>query len=460
LNKISGLKVPARTSSFAYKGRNTDIKQIARDLSVGTIVTGSVRTADKRLRISAQLINVSDNSQIWGDTYDEISTDLFALQDKLATAIAKALQQSLGGAAAASVAQSPPTRDVVAYQLFLQANSLMERMTLPNLKRAIELYGQAIDRDSNFARAYAGIATVHGTRLMVWSGSGHLETAERMAQKALVLDPGDSGALNVLAFANGFRGDYVRAAEYSLAALGNAENDATLHASVSGGWGSYGKIRDALAEARKAYALAPASPFVVGELASILSLAGNDAEAGKYDRLAADLGDSADSSGIQANSALRLGKFGEASVQRLKLYDTGDPEQARAAQLIKLVYAALADSSQRAVALAARNRLYPKRDKYSITNTFSAVESCTGAAYSYVLLGAIDTAYDLGNQCLDFGRPYGGVATYPLWSPELRPFRSDPRFRAYVTRMGLMPYWQKYGPPDDCDLNDNKLTCH
>src|SRR5439155_5471466 len=85
LTKVPGLKVPARTSTFAYKGRSTDIRQIARDLGVGSILEGSVRAAGKRIRITAQLINAKDGLHIWSQSYDERFTDLFALQDKLAT---------------------------------------------------------------------------------------------------------------------------------------------------------------------------------------------------------------------------------------------------------------------------------------------------------------------------------------------------------------------------------------
>jgi adenylate cyclase len=116
LTKVPGLKVPARTSSFAYKGRTTDIRQIAKDLGVGTILEGSVRAAGKRIRITAQLINAQDGLHLWSETYDEQFTDLFKLQDKLATQIASALQPNLTGTSKA-IGQAPPTQDVEAYRL-------------------------------------------------------------------------------------------------------------------------------------------------------------------------------------------------------------------------------------------------------------------------------------------------------------------------------------------------------
>jgi TolB-like protein len=106
LTKVSGLKVPARTSSFAYKGRNVNIRDIAKDLQVGTILEGSVRSAGKRIRITAQLINAQDGLHLWSETYDEQFTDIFKLQDKLATEISKALQPNLSGIGASSLVQS------------------------------------------------------------------------------------------------------------------------------------------------------------------------------------------------------------------------------------------------------------------------------------------------------------------------------------------------------------------
>ena len=90
------------------------------------------------------------------------------------------------------------------------------------------------------------------------------------------------------------------------------------------------------------------------------------------------------------------------------------------------------------------------------------VGPCLQTAYHYALLSALDEAYALANQCLDRMAP-GAVmdrSTTVLWSSWLRPFRQDPRFQAFATRMGFMEYWQQYGPPDDCDLKDGKLTCH
>jgi transcriptional activator of cad operon len=182
LTKVPGLKVPARTSSFAYKGRNVDIRQVAKDLGVRTILEGSVREAGQRIRITAQLINAQDGLHLWSETYDEQFTDLFKLQDELATQIAAALQPNLGGAAADAVRQAPPTRDVEAYRLYLQAASLMDRISIANVSRALELLEQAVTRDPKFARAYGLMADAHYNAFTnVNLPSEHLVQAEQIA---------------------------------------------------------------------------------------------------------------------------------------------------------------------------------------------------------------------------------------------------------------------------------------
>ena len=124
LTGVPGFKVPARTSSFAYKGRNTDVRQIARDLGVGTVLEGSVRSAGDRLRITVQPIDAQDGLHIWSQNYDRRFTDIFMLQDELATAIVHAPQGTMNVDASAPVGQGPPTQDVEAYELYLQGRGL------------------------------------------------------------------------------------------------------------------------------------------------------------------------------------------------------------------------------------------------------------------------------------------------------------------------------------------------
>ncbi len=152
LGQVQGLKVSARISSFAYKGRNLDIRQIAQDLGVSTVLEGSVRSAGSRIRITAQLIDARSGYQVWSRSYDRDYGDIFKLQDDLAQAILKALQVNLNGAAPASVALAPPTQNIEAYDLYLQGESgmLVGDHGLARYQRALAL-------DPKFARAYVGV---------------------------------------------------------------------------------------------------------------------------------------------------------------------------------------------------------------------------------------------------------------------------------------------------------------
>jgi TolB-like protein/DNA-binding winged helix-turn-helix (wHTH) protein len=472
LTKVPGLKVPARTSTFAYKGRNIDIRRIAKDLGVDTILEGGVQAAGKRIRITAQLINAQDGLHLWSETYDEEFTDIFKLQDKLAAEISQALQPNLSGSAAMVVAQAQPTQDVEAYRLYLQGWSLANRPSEQNVNRAIEYFQQAITRDPKFAEAYDGLADAHmATLLESTKPTGqdlleHCAAAERAARQALALNPKMDNAHNVLAGLGIMRGQVLEMETHDRAALSLDANDGFIRIIRSAHLGETGRSTEMLKEAQKAYSLAPANPTVVGLLAYTYSVAGRDDEAFKYAELAIELGYPRDSlANVYGFAALRAKRYGEAVTLLNKTLALSDPEWARTAEVMRLVYAALADPAQRSAALAARTRLYPKPDAAGQLGAASVdAAPCLASSFNYALLGELDVAYDLANQCLDQVVPRGilsdGSASADPFIAELRPFRRDARFQALATRLGLMAYWQQYGPPDDCDLQDGKLTCH
>jgi TolB-like protein len=469
LSKVQGLKVPARTSTFAYKGRNTDIRQIAKDLGVGSILEGSVRAAGKRIRITAQLINAQDGLHLWSETYDEEFTDIFKLQDKLATAITTALQPNLFAAAEAAVAQGPPTQDVEAYNLYLQGVALLQRPSEPNVAKAIEYFQQALARDPKFARAYAMIAEAHSNWSFFSHPAEHQAASERAARQALALDPNLATGHIELAAIHALRGQYLEMEAHRRAAVSLAPSDGYLRAIAATLIIPVGHLQQGLEQAEKAYALAPANPAVVAYLAEFHSAVGHDREAAKYADAALDLGFPAESwplPTIRELMALGAGRYTDAANNATKTLDARDPDQARTAEVARLAYAALADPSRRNAALAARARLYPTSGIAAAAGATHTDRSlCITSSYYYALMAANDVAYGLANACLD-GRASGEplisyTGTLLNWFvPELRAFRQDPRFQELHTRLGLMEYWQQYGPPDDCDLKDGKLTCH
>jgi TolB-like protein len=155
LAKISELRVAARTSSFAFKGKNQDITDIGDQLKVETVLEGSVRKSGERLRITAQLINVKDGFHLWSETYDRKVADIFVIQDEISAAIIKAMRVHLAGGEA--VAENNAT-NVEAYNFYLMARHNLRRRTEQSLTLAVKQYQQAIDIDPGYAAAWAGKA--------------------------------------------------------------------------------------------------------------------------------------------------------------------------------------------------------------------------------------------------------------------------------------------------------------
>ena len=184
LTKIPALKVIARTSSFSFKGQNEDVRNIGEALGVKTVLEGSVRKSGDRVRITAQLIDVSDGAHIWSETYNRTLTDIFAVQDDVAAAIIDALQIHVG----ANPTRGRPTENTEAYTLFLKAMASFDTSEVINTE---ELLLQAIELDPKFAEAYELLAYCY----WILCGTGTTNSVETQkltgeaAAKALALDP-------------------------------------------------------------------------------------------------------------------------------------------------------------------------------------------------------------------------------------------------------------------------------
>ena len=162
LARVPGLQVASRTSSFAYKDRDVDVRQIGKELGVSTVLEGSVRQASDRVRITAQLIDAQSGFHLWSETYDRKLADVFQVQDEIAKAIVDKLRIELAPAdQQLAQRQKAPTQNVEAYELYLQGRAIWKRRGAENLKRAIELYQAAIGKDPAFARAHAALASAY-----------------------------------------------------------------------------------------------------------------------------------------------------------------------------------------------------------------------------------------------------------------------------------------------------------
>jgi serine/threonine-protein kinase len=186
LVKIPGLKVIARTSAFAFKGQNTDIRRIADVLGVTNVLEGSVRRAGNRIRVTAQLITAADGSHLWSERYDRQMEDLFAMQDEIAAAIASELKVKFAGA---STTQSRRQPNLQAYEAYLRYRQYQWAFTPQALQRSRECLEQAIALDPEFALPYVGLADHYLASTTFGHAEDLVPRARALAERALALEP-------------------------------------------------------------------------------------------------------------------------------------------------------------------------------------------------------------------------------------------------------------------------------
>jgi TolB-like protein/Tfp pilus assembly protein PilF len=196
LTKIPDLRVPARTSSFYFKGKQVTVTDIAKALGVAHVLEGSVRKSGNHLRVTAQLVRADNGYHVWSETYDRTLDDIFKIQDEIAGAVVKALKVTL---LAGKTLGTAPTSSTEAYTLYLQARAIATNALQPSDdKRAIEYLQRAIKIDPNFASAWAAMALDRTQETSYFqSGKDHemmLSEARYAAEQALKLDPNLSEA--------------------------------------------------------------------------------------------------------------------------------------------------------------------------------------------------------------------------------------------------------------------------
>ena len=264
LAKVPGLRVPGRTSCFAFKGKTeADIFQKVGDqLHVGTVLEGSVRKAGDKLRVTAQLINVSDGYHLWSKNYDGDVKDILNFQSNVAEQVVQALQVHLGAEAARALLKKP-TENPEAHRLYLLGRYEFGKYTQVGWNNAIHYYEEALRLDPNYALAYCGLADNYaymGSAVM--PGKEANEKVKEFAQKALALDPDlaeahMSLALALVAFAfdwrNGLK-EFDRALELN-------PNLAFAYELQAWTVNGLGRFDEAIAKTKKAVELDPLNPF-------------------------------------------------------------------------------------------------------------------------------------------------------------------------------------------------------
>lgn len=289
LTKVDGLQVTARTSSFHFKGKNEDIRQIGQKLGVSTILEGSVRKVGKRVRITAQLINTTDGYHIWSETYDSDLEDIFQVQDEISLKILNRLKENFGLSAAVNPVTKAPTENLEAYNLYLKGRYHWNKSNPEDIRRAIKAYEDAILADPQFALPYCALSYCYS-----FLGSAGLlppteayPKAKDYTLRAIELDPNHAESHLSLATIKFYHNWDFDGAEQSLKkALDLSLNSS--HINQVHGWFliARGQFNEAIEKMEQAVSLDPLSLPLMGNLADAYSFARRFEEAlEQYDKV-------------------------------------------------------------------------------------------------------------------------------------------------------------------------------
>jgi TolB-like protein len=235
LSRFREFLVIAQHSSFSFRGRNIDVREIGRALGASHVIEGNVRRAGDRVRINVQLVDASIGTHLWAERYDRALADVFAVQEEIAQSIVARVAERVIDEGEIAARRRPP-QDLRAYDLFLRALRLGGiSFTTEVLGRLEALYKQVIALDPTFARAYSGLAFIHRDRSMQVIAGVRLQPDEDMrlalelVEKALALDPNDARVQSAFAWMRAYAADFDRAEQHFDLARSMNPNDAAIH---------------------------------------------------------------------------------------------------------------------------------------------------------------------------------------------------------------------------------------
>ncbi len=419
LTRVPGLKVAARTSAFAYKGRNVDVREVGETLGVSKVLEGSVRKSGGRVRVTAQLINVSDGFQVWSETYDREITDILVIQDDIARSIVDALKVTLSGEADSNLVQAS-TSNVHAYNDYLRGRYHWNRRTLSELDSAIYYFNRAVLLDPDYARAFGALGESF-VLLPEYGGPNIPEVrpyAKAAIERALALDPGSAEAYVASGyFKTVFEWDRAGAERDYQRAIALNRDYATAHQWYAELLSVLRRWDEAFAEAQRAYELDPLSPAVNLISGLAFELNGQHEEAISRYRDATELAPNlAVAHHILAEAYLDVGDYAGAlsALNRVAELRGGGFEA------YQVYVAALSD---------------PARIPEAVESLWSApVYGFFDQADYFARLGRID-------ECLEaLEREFEEQNPYLPWVnalPRYEGLRSDPRFRRFLAKLGF-----------------------
>jgi TolB-like protein/class 3 adenylate cyclase/Flp pilus assembly protein TadD len=419
LAKVDGLRVVARTSSFSFKGKNTDVSEVANKLNVGNVLEGSLRREGNRIRITAQLINARDSFHLWSETYERELKDVFAVQDDITRAIVDALKVKLAIAVPAKRESSSE-----AYDLYLQGLYFSNKSDEESLRKSLNLFQRALDKDPNSARAWAGIA-----KAWDWLADAYVKPLDAFpvmkaaAEKAIALDANNAEAHVYLSDAKRVLDRDMTGAMAELErALQLDPNSASAHMFSSLNNLIEGNFEAAATHMREAVKADPLSPIVANFSAISYFLRGEyDAAIAEGKRTLELDPNYLYQTSVIADAYREKGMYNDAIALFKKAQEiTGTPQSGLA-----ITYARIGRQSEAREILEDLKKIAAA--KYMPKEEIAAV---------YVALNEKDEAFKwLDLACEDHGGALEAITLRPVFQP----LHSDPRFAEILRRIGLDP---------------------
>ena len=435
LGKVPGLKVPAVTSSFYFKGKRVPMQEIAQQLGVAYVIEGSVMRIGDQVKISARLCRAKDGFQEMSETFLRDAKDVFAVEEEIAGLIAKRLSLKLGVSSAAATASVNPQ----AFEAYLQGRQAWNRRTSEGYAAADAFFARALALDQNFARAYVGKADVLDVqgwddgRVGPWDqrNSETLKKIHGLLERAIALDPD-------LAEAHASLGSALYDGWNYPAALPEARRAVQLNSNYATGWHwlgemlwDRGEIDEALADLHRAADLDPFSPAIAAAYSLCLRDAGRSREALAAAERAVNLQpDTPRAMGAQAFALLDLGRKSEAAQIARQLLNSEDGRGWWQTGTI-VVRAGLPDEAAK------------------LLDSYRKLGNERLAAPLFALLGHDD-------EFLSVWQKYPMATNQPwyLWEPRVDPMRGNPNFLRVLDQVGLTEAharaqaWRKAHPPE------------
>ena len=435
LAKVEGLSVAARTSSFAFRDSADDIRTIASELGVETVLEGSVRWAGdgERVRITAQLIDASSGYHLWSENFDRDLEDIFEVQSEIAKAIVDILRIKLGANQAEWVA---PTSNSEAYDFYLRGRRLLNERQVAQIRESIGYFQKATTRDPAFAQALAAMAVAY-VSLPIYSDEPveQLHTmAKQVVQRVLVLSPELAEAHSVRAWLAMYKGQWSKAEFGYFAATSMDPNDVTTRVWYAEFLAAAGKLAQAKTQAERALELEQDNPLTQASAATVAMIIGDDASCISNARGARELGFSSVVNSFEGICLARTGQLLEAAQLLTAARSPLDDANAISALADALEQA---DSLQAAAVTAMTQESEWADDPWAVWVAAAA--------------GDLDKAFER------LGREFEGegyLHMQLLWSPEAAALRRDPRFLELMRESGVMRIWRN-DFPDHCRTEDD-----